>query len=151
MYLSTSDNFAKYFSNQNYNMSFKSIALFGANGQIGTCILRALLESKQNFNIVAIVPPKSPSPEEAKDEKVSVKELDIINASRQDVAHILKSIDVVVSALNGPALEAQKTIQDAAADAGIRRFYPSEYGFHHIYRKPGDDWGYIHPVSVSGS
>ncbi|KAI2486253.1 NAD-binding protein [Pyrenophora tritici-repentis] len=37
-------------------------------------------------------------------------------------------------------------IQDAAADAGVKRFYPSEYGFHQIYRKPNDPMGYIHPA-----
>jgi hypothetical protein len=52
----------------------------------------------------------------------------------------------VVSALNGPALKAQATIQDAAADAGVKRFYPSEFGFHQIYRKPNDPMGYIHPA-----
>jgi hypothetical protein len=52
----------------------------------------------------------------------------------------------VISALNGPALETQGTIQDAAADAGVQRFYPSEYGFHQIYRKPDDPMGYIHPA-----
>jgi putative NADH-flavin reductase len=128
-------------------MTFKTIALFGANGQIGTCILRALLASKKLFRIVAIVPPETPSPEGAKNENVTVKEIDLLNAKRQDVARALSDVDVVVSALNGKALEAQYVIQDAAADAGVQRFYPSEYGFHHIYRKPGDDWGYMHPVS----
>jgi putative NADH-flavin reductase len=128
-------------------MTFKTIALFGANGQIGTCILRALLASKKLFRIVAIVPPETPSLEGAKNENVTVKEIDLLNAKRQDVARALSDVDVVVSALNGKALEAQYVIQDAAADAGVQRFYPSEYGFHHIYRKPGDDWGYMHPVS----
>lgn len=52
----------------------------------------------------------------------------------------------MVSALNGPALESQLTILDAAAAAGVRRFYPSEYGMHHIYRKPNDPQGYLHPL-----
>jgi hypothetical protein len=49
----------------------------------------------------------------------------------------------VVSALNGPALGAQATIQNAADDAGVQRFYPSEYSFHHIYRKLDDLMGYV--------
>ena len=30
---------------------------------------------------------------------------------------------------------------------GVKRFMPSEYGFHHLYRTKGDDWAYVHPVS----
>jgi hypothetical protein len=51
---------------------------------------------------------------------------------------------VVVSALNGPGIASQFTIQDAAADAGVRRFIPSEFGMHHLYRKPDDPAGYMH-------
>jgi hypothetical protein len=43
--------------------------------------------------------------------------------------------DADVSALSGPALEAQATMQDAIADTGVKRFYPSESGFHQIHRK----------------
>jgi hypothetical protein len=48
----------------------------------------------------------------------------------------LKGVDAVVSALNGPALGAQATIQNAADDAGVQRFY-------HIYRKLDDLMGYV--------
>lgn len=68
------------------------------------------------------------------------------NASRSELAKDLEGVDAVVSALNGSALEAQATIQDAAADTGVKRFYPSEFGFHQIYRKPNDPMGYIHPA-----
>ena len=48
--------------------------------------------------------------------------------------------DADVSALSGPTLEAQATIQDAIADTGVKRFYPSEAGFHQIHRKSKIVW-----------
>lgn len=128
-------------------MSLRNIALFGANGQIGTSILKSLINcKKQNFNILAITPPDAPKPHGADREDIRVKAMDLLNTSRQEMVQTLSGIDAVVSALNGPVLEAQRTIQDAAADAGVKRFIPSEYGMHHIYRKPNDPKGYIHPL-----
>lgn len=129
-------------------MAFKTIALFGANGQIGNCILRALLGCKrQSFTIIAFISPNKKLQIAEQAQHVETYAFDLTTARREDLAAALKDVDVVVSALNGKALEAQGLIQDAAADAGVKRFYPSEYGMHNIYRKPGDPRGYIHPVS----
>lgn len=77
---------------------------------------------------------------------VATKVFDLKRVKREQLARDLQDVDAVVSALNGPALEAQAIIQYAAADAGVSRFYRSESGFHHIYRKPNDPMGYIHPA-----
>ncbi|CAD0081922.1 unnamed protein product [Aureobasidium vineae] len=128
-------------------MSLKNIALFGANGQIGNSILKSLVDCKsQTFNILAIIAPDSPSPSEASNNNVTIKEMDLLHTSRQEMAQTLQGVDAVVSALNGPVLDAQIDIQDGAADADVKRFFPSEYGMHHIYRKPNDAQGYIHPL-----
>jgi N-acetyl-gamma-glutamylphosphate reductase len=127
-------------------MTFKTVALFGANGQIGSTILRALLNCrKQTFHIIQFIPPGAQSRSQPAD-NLETKNIDLDAVSRQELASALKGVDVVVSAVNGKALESQGLIQDAAADAGVKRFYPSEYGFHQIYRKPGDPRGYLHPV-----
>jgi len=128
--------------------TFSTVALFGANGQIGTCILQALLGcKKQSFEVTCFIPPDSPAPPSATDlSNVHIREIDLTKTSKEELGKVLKGIDVVVSALNGPALEAQYKIQDAAADVGVKRYYPSEYGMHHIYRKPDDPQGYMHPV-----
>lgn len=129
---------------------FKIIALIGANGQIGSRILNALLSTKHHtFDIRAFIPPDTSLPEEQipqNHSNVTVKEVDLTRASRQKLAEDFRGVDAVVVALNGDALKAQPTIQDAAADAKVKRFYPSEFGMHNIYRKPGDPWGYIHPA-----
>jgi nucleoside-diphosphate-sugar epimerase len=128
-------------------MSLKNIALFGANGQIGSSILKALAECKtQDFNILAIIGPDSPSPPSASSKNVTIKKMDLLHTSREEMAKVLQGIDAVVSALNGPVMDAQVAIQDGAADAGVQRFIPSEYGMHHIYRKPNDPQGYMHPL-----
>lgn len=130
----------------NYGLpsAFGTIALFGASGQIGDRILHALVSSKRkDFKVIAFVPPGA---ESQVSKSVTVKTFDLKKVTREQLAQDLQGVDAVVSALNGPALEAQATIQDAAADAGVQRFYPSEYGFHQIYRKPNDPMGYIHPA-----
>lgn len=133
---------------QNYGLAtpFKTIALFGANGQIGERIFNSLISSKRHtFKVIAFIPPGS-NLQQSSNENVVVKTFDAKDAARESLAQDLQGVDAVVSALNGPALKAQAVIQDAAADASVKRFYPSEYGFHQIYRKPNDPMGYIHPA-----
>ncbi|KAJ6163845.1 hypothetical protein N7497_003824 [Penicillium chrysogenum] len=127
-------------------MGFKTIALFGATGQVGRHILHAILDcKKQSFHVVQIV---SPSDKDAayQTSHTELKVLDLFALEENELCAALRGVDVVISALNGQGLEAQPDIQDAAASAGVKRFYPSEYGMHHIYRKPGDSQGYIHPL-----
>jgi putative NADH-flavin reductase len=124
-----------------------TVALFGANGQIGDRILNALVtNSRHQFKILAFIPLSTQLQSANGARNVSVQELDLIKAGRESLAAKLQGVDAVVSALNGEALKAQAMIQDAAADSGVKRFYPSEYGMHHIYRKPGDAMGYVHPA-----
>ncbi|KAG9389031.1 isoflavone reductase family protein [Pyrenophora tritici-repentis] len=132
----------------NYGLAapFHTIALFGANGQISEHILHALVSSKRpghEFTVVAFIQPGTRLQDQ---NNVVIKTFDVEKATRGELSKDLKGVDVIVSALNGPALEGQTMIQDAAADAGVKRFYPSEYGFHQIYRKPNDPMGYIHPA-----
>lgn len=47
-----------------FNTTFKTIALCGANGQMGTCILRARFESKIFATVLAIIPLERPHPDE---------------------------------------------------------------------------------------
>ena len=124
------------------------IAVFGASGQLGTAIVNALLND-QTLDTIQIISPGAKSKVRLDTDipNLSTKVVDLTTISRKELAGELAGVDVIVSALNGKALEAQGLIQDAAWDAGVKRFYPSEYGMHHVYRKPGDTYGYIHPVS----
>ncbi|KFA47497.1 hypothetical protein S40293_02186 [Stachybotrys chartarum IBT 40293] len=98
------------------------------------------------MEILAFIPPGFSLQSHQDDKRITVKQFDLDKLSRKDLAADLDGIDAVVSALNGKALEAKPVIQDAAADTGVQRYYPSEYGIQSEYRKPGDPWGYIHPI-----
>ena len=124
-----------------------TIVLFGASGQIGSAILNALLSDSSLQTIQILAPGTSSKVKENEHSNLRTKTIDLTSAKRENLAKDLSDVDVVVSALNGKGLEAHSIILDAAADAGVRRFYPSEYGSHHVYRKPGDTYGYVHPVS----
>jgi putative NADH-flavin reductase len=135
----------------NYGLTepYKTVALFGANGQIGDRILNALINvdrPNHEFKIIAFIPPETQLQSGQGAANVSTKTFDLTKVTREELASALQGVDAVVSALNGKALEVQSLIQDAAADAGVKRFVPSEFGMHHIHRKPGDPKGYIHPA-----
>ncbi|BGP22052.1 nmrA-like domain containing protein [Rhodotorula toruloides] len=120
------------------------IALYGSSGQVGSAVLDALF--------APAVPNDSPkirsffqSSDEGKID--SVKDHDRIE--KIEVGDFTdagqKRVDAVVVALNGPALEAQYSILNAAAQAGVERFIPNKFGHHHLYRAPGDDGARMHP------
>ncbi|GKZ98273.1 hypothetical protein AnigIFM59636_002680 [Aspergillus niger] len=127
-------------------MKFEAVAIFGATGQLGQLIVQAFQNcKKQNFKLLQIV--HAGQKEEArKNPGVEAKFMDLTLASKEEIAAALKGVDVVISALGGNGMKMQPLIQDAADVAGVKRFYPSEFGMHHTYHKPGDDYGYIHPV-----
>ena len=128
-------------------MAFNTIAVLGASGQNGQAIVTALLKCESHkFNVRAVIPPDSPEPPVPHSDNLKFLKIDLLNASKEFLAIQLKGVDAIVSALNGKVLEAEPKVQDAAAEAGVGRFYPSEYGFHQVYHKPGSDWGYIHPL-----
>lgn len=129
------------------------IALFGATGQLGTAILNTLL-TDPTLTIIQLIPPATTSQPQVRPEttQLSTRTVDVTTISRGDLARELRCVDVVISTLNGKkALEAQAVIQDAAWDAGVRRFFPSEFGLGMVYRLPGDEYGYgyLHPVFLS--
>lgn len=132
---------------------FHTVALFGANGQIGSFILQAIVDChQQSFKVLAFIQPDTPSPKDNLDlskannqTNIDVKAVDLTKTSQSDLAKHLDGVDVIVSALNGKALELQSLIQDAGVDSGVKRIYPSEYGMHHVYTKQ-DGSGWVHPV-----
>ncbi|KAL0572327.1 hypothetical protein V5O48_009649, partial [Marasmius crinis-equi] len=96
-------------------MSFKNIALFGANGQIGDSIIRALLQCEhQKFQILAFIPPGSQLNSGESDDRVTVRDFNLNDLNTESLAQELQGVQVAISAVGGKALEAQTTIQDAA-------------------------------------
>ncbi|RAK71434.1 NAD(P)-binding protein [Aspergillus fijiensis CBS 313.89] len=128
---------------------FKTIALFGANGQVGKTVFEALMRCKDPaFHIIAFVSPKSSSQlESLEDARVTIKRVDLNMVTCDELATILADgrADVVISALGGQIIAKQGLVQDAAAQAGVKRFYPSEFGMHQLLWLPGEP-AYIHPI-----
>lgn len=129
------------------------IVLLGSTGQIGQSILRALL-TKTSHQVVQLIAPQSESTASSinrqftaeQQGRLTTESVDLLSCSADDLVPYLANVEIIISALNGKALQAQPKLQDAGAKAGVRRFYPSEYGMHHVYRPPGDEVGYLHPV-----
>ncbi|TNY24161.1 hypothetical protein DMC30DRAFT_346165 [Rhodotorula diobovata] len=131
--------------------SFDTIALFGAAGQIGSALLDALLSpSVPDYHPrVKVFYQRSESDkyservrEHDRVERVEVRDFQDV----ERLAEALRGVDAVVSALNGPAISAQYALLDAADKAGVKRFLPSEFGHHHLYRAPGDKGARLHPM-----
>uniref|UniRef100_A0A0W0EZE8 NAD(P)-binding domain-containing protein n=1 Tax=Moniliophthora roreri TaxID=221103 RepID=A0A0W0EZE8_MONRR len=106
--------------------NYKSFALVGANGHIGKHILKAFLSVGVN---PLILTRKTSNTDTALPSSLTVAKVDIDNV--EEIAEVLKKhgIEVVVSAIAGSALDAQqKALADAAKEAGVKLFAPSEYG-----------------------
>jgi len=110
-------------------MTFQTIAVFGATGNIGTNLVKALLKDK-SLKITIIARPDSlKSKKSIYDQFVgaTIKEVqDLTNVDQ--VANALEGIQVVISTVAGTALQDQIPFIKASQKAGVKRFYPSEYG-----------------------
>ncbi|VUC37215.1 unnamed protein product [Clonostachys rosea] len=128
-------------------MAFKNVALLGANGQIGNEILHALVSCPEyKFNVLAFIRPGASLNYNGDRQHISIKHLDFFEAEIDEVASLLQGIDVLVSALGGSTLPKQRLFQDAAAKAGVKRFFPSEFGMPSIVRLVDSDVGFLHPT-----
>ncbi|GAA5884496.1 hypothetical protein JCM6882_005275 [Rhodosporidiobolus microsporus] len=125
---------------------YTNVALFGATGYVGQKLLEGLLNpSTEGYKpqVKVFLRKESNAESIPNHERVEKVVADLNDVD--DLAEKLKGIDAVVSALNGPGVDAQYKVLDAAAKAGVRRFLPSEYGSEHPWRKPGDSWTHTHP------
>ena len=106
-------------------MSINKVALIGATGNIGAPILKALLDA--NFEVTILSREGSTST----DSLPSHAGQKIVKVNFNDVDSITKALsgtEGVVSNVASHALLSQKTIIDAALNAGVKRFLPSDFG-----------------------
>jgi hypothetical protein len=94
-----------------------------ASGNLGPSIVQALLSS--NFTVTALTRADSKSTLPA---GVHVAKVDY--ADHNSLVAALRGQDAVVSSIATPALLQQKAIIEAAAEAGVKRFIPSEFGIN---------------------
>jgi nucleoside-diphosphate-sugar epimerase len=116
----------------------KKILLIGITGDLGGKIGQALID--QGASVRAVVRKQTPS-----DTIEALREngVEIIVANLQNKSEMLAActgIDCVVSALSGLAdviIDTQKVLLDAAVEAGVPRFIPSDYSIDFTNLVPG--------------
>ena len=101
--------------------TIKTVALAGASGNIGSAIIKALLNA--GFSVSALTRPGSAQsfPPEVKVVDVDYEDMNSVNAA-------LKGQDALVSAVGYMGILGQKQLVDAAILNGVKRIIPSEYG-----------------------
>ncbi|KAJ3079796.1 hypothetical protein HK102_003502 [Quaeritorhiza haematococci] len=117
-------------------MTYTTVAVFGGFGNIGLHISRALLDSKKFSTVKLIVRKGGKKPADFATEFTS-KGAHIVELNNPEdhieLVSALKGVHVVISAVGGyDILNVQKQYIAAAAEAGVKRFYPSEYGIDSV-------------------
>jgi len=103
--------------------AFHNVVLVGATGTLGSAIFAALKNSSFDVTVVAREGSKSTSELPS---GTSVVTADY--SSHDSLVSAFKGADVVVSALASVAIASQTKLIDAAVEAGVKRFMPSEFG-----------------------
>ncbi|KAH6679893.1 NmrA-like family protein [Plectosphaerella plurivora] len=102
---------------------YEKVTVLGASGNLGPWVIKALLDVGFKVTVVTRQESKATFPSD-----VDVKKIDI--TSRSAISEAFKGQDAVVSTLPGEAVASQRIFIDAAIDAGIKRFIPSEFGIN---------------------
>ncbi|KAH7252815.1 isoflavone reductase family protein [Fusarium tricinctum] len=101
--------------------SFKTVLLIGAGGNLGVHVLKTFLDSPYKVSILTRNGSTSTFPE-----GVPVFRADYSDISQ--VKHAMEGQDVVISMVAVFATGGQQILVDAAIAAGVKRFFPSEFG-----------------------
>ncbi|KAH8903573.1 NAD(P)-binding protein [Coniochaeta sp. PMI_546] len=102
--------------------AIKKVALAGAGGLMGTPILDQLLQNNFDVTVLTRKDSKATFPD-----SVKVKQVDY--SSKESLVSALQGQDAVVSALTHLAIATSEALLiDAAVEAGVKRFIPSEFG-----------------------
>ncbi|PWY72643.1 isoflavone reductase family protein [Aspergillus eucalypticola CBS 122712] len=101
--------------------SLKNVVIIGAGGNLGSHVLKAFLSSKA-FNITALTRESSTS---SFPDGLQVIKSDY---SHDSLVSAFKGQDAVISIVGNAGLSFQQKLIDAAVDAGVKRFIPSEFG-----------------------
>lgn len=105
-------------------LPYRDIALYGAGGDtIGHHILHALL-ANSSFVVTIIARDSSSTKFPSNTKVVRIP----ATPSHDDLVKAFKGQEVLISALGFPILLSQPQLIDAAIEAGVKRFIPSDYG-----------------------
>ncbi|MCJ1322936.1 hypothetical protein MMC15_008286 [Xylographa vitiligo] len=104
-------------------MTIRNVALLGANGTLGPSILHALLNANVfTVTVLSRASSKSTYPDSIHVATISDELL------LEELVHILRGQDALVVAFAGSNSDLQIRLADAAAQAGVKRFIPADFG-----------------------
>lgn len=102
--------------------TLQKVALVGAAGSLGSEILKALLDAKFDVTVISRAGSKSTF-SGVSDEKVVRGDYTLDFFRRA-----LEGQDALVTAVTSSAIDSQRVMIQAAAEAGVKRIVPSEFG-----------------------
>ena len=109
----------------------KSVLLLGVTGAFGRFVVYELAKQDHHFKRIAVYRDTSRPTDDRKnallDSYVEL-DIDVVVGDGYNDPRVFAGFDVVVSFLGNHALRLQPAIFDVAIQAGVRHFYPSEYG-----------------------
>jgi hypothetical protein len=109
----------------------KSVLVVGATGRFGTYITHALATQRSSFDRIAVFNdtsrPASPEKESTLNSFRS-EGVEVVDGHGYHSEQPFRGFDCIIMPLGNHALNQQPTIIDAAIAAGVRHFYPSEFG-----------------------
>ncbi|KZF25654.1 NAD(P)-binding protein [Xylona heveae TC161] len=101
-----------------------SVLLIGASGSLGVPLVEEFIRQKSKFERIAILADPSRA---KKFEDVQKRGIDVVTGSFLD-PNSYKGFSVVISLAGNPIMRLQPAMIEAAVAAGVRHFYPSEFG-----------------------
>ncbi|KAL4863284.1 hypothetical protein BDV12DRAFT_189792 [Aspergillus spectabilis] len=105
--------------------SYKNIILVGAGGSLGSVLLNSLL-SEPAFRVTILA---RESPKALASIPSSAKVITISDSyPAEDLVKAFKGQDAIVNAITSFSVAEQLKFIDAAIEAGVKRYIPSEYG-----------------------
>ncbi|EXJ85945.1 hypothetical protein A1O1_06314 [Capronia coronata CBS 617.96] len=110
----------------------RNILIIGATGVVGTYIIRAIVDARENFGRICVFTSEKTLVEKVQDiaalEAWGVEIFTGRMESERSVKSAYEGIDTVVSCVGRAGIERQIDLITWAEQAGVRRFFPSEYG-----------------------
>ncbi|KAI2895243.1 hypothetical protein CBS63078_4258 [Aspergillus niger] len=107
-----------------------TVGVIGATGKTGRSVVDGLLSSPTKFQTVTSFTREASVNSQA-NETLQAKGVQIVgydlNGPREVLVHQLKKIDVLISCITWEHLESQNPWIEAAKEAGVKRFVPSEW------------------------
>jgi uncharacterized protein YbjT (DUF2867 family) len=116
-------------------MTQTTIAIIGATGNVGKHVTKAILAKKYEVKVLVrdLTDSNKAILEECKSAGAKVVKVDVND--KKALTEAFKGVTHVVSCVASGAIPNQSTSILAAKDAGVKYFYPSEYGVDDVTHK----------------